>query len=65
MKTKWHEKLNGDPIPWLLEEGEPWVRYRTLVDLVNQPEDDPEVVAARQAMVEHPKVRELIQTAAA
>ncbi len=51
------------PIPWLLEAGEPWVRYRTLRDLLDRPEDDPEVVAARAALVSHPKVKQVIQEA--
>jgi len=53
----------ADPIPWLLEAGEPWVRYRTLLDLLDRSEDDSEVEAARRDMVEHPKVRELIAEA--
>ena len=65
MSKEWREELNGDPIPWLLEEGEPWVRYRTLVDLLDRPENDPEVVAARRDMVDHPEVRKLIEDTAA
>ncbi len=49
---------------WLLESDEPWTRYRTLVDLLDRPEDDPEVQAARQAMLEHPAVQEFIAEAA-
>ncbi len=45
---------------WLLSEGMPWARYRTLVDLLDQREEDPEVVAARQAMIEHPQIKDLI-----
>jgi hypothetical protein len=47
-------------IQWLLESGEPWTRYRALVDLLDRPQDDPEVRSARAAMVAHPQVRELI-----
>jgi hypothetical protein len=46
-------------IPWLLD-GPPWVGYRTRVDLLEQPEDAPEVRKARQAMPEHPQIRSLI-----
>jgi len=44
---------------WLLE-GPPWVQYRTRRDLLNQPEDDPQVRAARRAMIAHPQVRGLL-----
>jgi hypothetical protein len=60
----WESVLKADPTDWLLSEGEPWVRYRTLVDLLDLPEDDSEVVAARQAMLDHPKVKALIAEAA-
>ncbi len=40
--------------------GEPWVAYRTRVDLLRQPEDDPQVVAARQATLAHPQIRALL-----
>jgi hypothetical protein len=53
-----------DPIPWLLECGEPWTRYRTLVDLLNRPDADLEVQAARAEMLAHPQVQALIAEAA-
>jgi hypothetical protein len=40
--------MTTDMIRWLLESNEPWVRYRTLVDLLDRPEEDPEVIEARQ-----------------
>jgi hypothetical protein len=49
---------------WLLESDEPWTRYRTLVDLLDRPEDDPQVQAARAEMLVHPQVQELIAEAA-
>jgi hypothetical protein len=45
---------------WLLESDEPWTRYRTLLDLLDRPEDDPEVQAARAEMLAHPQVQEMI-----
>jgi hypothetical protein len=45
---------------WLLS-GPPWVEYCTRVDLLEQPEDASEVKKARQAMLEHPQVRGLIE----
>jgi len=50
---------------WLLASGEPWTRYRTLLDLLDRPVDDPQVVAARAEMVAHPQVRGLVAAAAA
>jgi hypothetical protein len=54
---------SADPITWLLEAGEPWVRYRTLLDLLDRAEDDPEVSAARADMVSHPKMKQVVQEA--
>jgi hypothetical protein len=53
-----------DVIEWLLESDEPWTRYRTLVDLLDQPEDDAGVQAARAEMLAHPQVQVLIAEAA-
>lgn len=61
----WASPLEPDPTPWLLEAGEPWVRYRTLTDLVGLAQDDPEVVGARNAMAKDPRVRRLIEEATA
>jgi len=49
---------------WLLSTGEPWTRYRTLVDLLGRPEDDAEVRAARKALLAHPRVKELLASVA-
>jgi len=57
--------MTPDLIQWLLESDEPWTRYRSLVDLLDRPEDDPEVVSARAEMLSHPQVQGLIAEAAA
>ena len=44
---------------WLLQ-GEPWVDYRTRVELLEQPESDPQVKAAREKMLADPKVKALV-----
>jgi len=49
---------------WLLESDEPWTRYRTLVDLLDRPEDDPQVRSARTEMLAHPQVQAMIAEAA-
>ncbi len=48
---------------WLLDPAEPWTRYRTLVDLLGRPEEDPEVQSARAEMLVHTRVCELIEVA--
>jgi len=53
------------PTNWLLSHGDPWVRHRALTDLLDRPPDDVEVVAARQAMLDDPRVQDLVAEAAA
>ena len=43
--------LKTNPIPWLLEENNPSVRYFTLLELLGKPEDDPEVISAKHNIV--------------
>ena len=45
----WQDSLNGDPLPWLLEPDDPGVRYLALRDLLDLPDGDPELQAARRA----------------
>ncbi|RPI92522.1 MAG: hypothetical protein EHM40_12780 [Chloroflexi bacterium] len=51
--------MNEKTVEWLLQ-GEPWVEYRTRLDLLEQPESDPQVVAARKAMFADPKIKSLL-----
>lgn len=50
----WWERLNGDPLPWLLEEvpENPGVRYFALRELVERPLTHPELIAAQKAIME-------------
>lgn len=48
------------PIDWLLA-GESWIEYRTRLDLLGQKEEEPQVAAERRAMLDDPKVHELIR----
>jgi hypothetical protein len=45
--------LNGNPLPWLLEDDpdNPSIKYFTLRDLLDKPEDAPEVRRARKAIM--------------
>jgi hypothetical protein len=47
--TTWRGMLNGDPLPWLLEDDTPAVRHLALRQLLDRPEDAPEVRQARAA----------------
>ena len=49
----------NETIAWLLE-GPPWVQYRTRLDLLGQPEGEPQVQAARQAMIADPQIQGLL-----
>ncbi len=49
---------------WLLNSDEPWTRYRSLVDLLDLPEDAPAVRTERVKMLAHDSVQSLIATAA-
>ena len=50
----------NETIQWLLE-GDPWVKYRTLVDLLGQPENEPEVAHARKEMINDQKIQLLLE----
>lgn len=50
-------------IEWLLSSDEPWTRYRAMVDLLDLPEDSPEVRSTRSDMIHHPRVGALISAA--
>jgi hypothetical protein len=47
------------PIDWLLE-GEPWVEYRTRIDLLGQAESESRVASARQGLLADPRVQSLL-----
>ena len=49
----------NNPVDWFLT-GPPWVQYRTRIDLLRQPENNPEVAAARQAILTHPQILRMI-----
>jgi hypothetical protein len=52
---RWLAVLRGDPTDWLLQPADPAVRHLTLLQLLDRPDDDPDVVAAgRAAMVANP-----------
>lgn len=45
-------------VKWLLD-GDPWVKYRTMIDLVELPENDKNVVAYKQQMIKSPLLQDI------
>jgi hypothetical protein len=45
----WQDQLNGDSLAWLLEPDSPGVRYLALRDVIDLPDDDATLRAARKA----------------
>jgi len=52
-------KILDITLEWLLA-GEPYIQYRTRLDLLGQSESDPQVSAARQAMLSSPPIQSLL-----
>jgi hypothetical protein len=52
--------LNADPLPWLLEEDDPSVRYFALVDILGISSHDKRAVAARKAIMEKGTVPKIL-----
>jgi len=52
--------LNGDPLPWLLQKSNPCVRYVTLRDVLDRPNDDLDVVATKRLIWTYAPVKRLI-----
>jgi len=50
--SNWISVLKADPLPWLLEEDNPSVRYFALVDILDVPSRDRRVIAAKKAIME-------------
>lgn len=51
-------KTMNAAIDWLLE-GEPWIQYRTRLDLLGQSEEDPQVKIARNSMLANAQIQNL------
>ena len=56
----WKSVLKNDPTEWLLEPDNPSVRYFALTDLLEKPETDPEVTAARHEIMQTGKVPKIL-----
>jgi len=51
--------MNDKIIEWFVQ-GEPWIEYRTRIDLLDQREHNPQVIAARKKMLADPKIKALL-----
>lgn len=58
--SKWVQRLKADPLPWLLEPSDPDVRAVTLRDLLDVPDDNPDLLAAEKAAVQNGPVASLL-----
>ena len=56
----WRARLNADPLPWLLEPGNPSVRYFALRDLLDRPDTDADLRAARAAIMDSEPVSAIL-----
>ncbi len=64
-EINWLERINGNPIPWLLEEDRdnPGPRWFTLVNVLETPGDAPEALSARRAIMESGPVSAILAAA--
>jgi hypothetical protein len=58
----WTDLLNGDPLPWLLDDAAPAVRAATLTRLLDRPDDDPDVIAARSRAMATDPIRSMLDS---
>ena len=56
----WKSVLKNDPTDWLLESTNPSVRYFALTALLEKPETDPDVVAAKNEIMQTGKVPKIL-----
>jgi hypothetical protein len=49
--SDWKSFLKSDPTEWLLETGNPSVRYFALTELLEKPETEPEVISAKNEIM--------------
>ena len=57
----WLGVLNGDPLPWLLDENTPAIRHLALRFLLDEPEDAPAVRRARSKAMRTPPISTILE----
>jgi hypothetical protein len=63
--TGWKAHLRANPIPWLLEEDNPSVKYLALKEIMDAPESRPEVRTARKNIMKTGPVPKILARQAA
>lgn len=58
--SDWETLLNADATDWLLGSGNPSVRYLALTDLLGKPADNPDVIRAKDAIMQTGPVPEIL-----
>lgn len=58
--SSWKSLLNGDPTDWLLADVNPTVRHLTLLDILERPGSDPDVIKARQDIMSRGVVPQIL-----
>ena len=58
---EWKSALRADPTNWLLEENNPSARYFTLKNILDRPDDDKEVQAAKRELMQTGIVPDMLQ----
>lgn len=56
----WTDRLDSDPLPWLLADDVPAVRAAALVHLLDRRPDDPDVLAARASAMRTDPIRAML-----
>ncbi len=56
-----NQVLKADPTDWLLEKNNPSVRYATLINILERPDDDNELQAAKQELMKTGIVFDMLQ----
>ncbi|HET7722098.1 MAG TPA: hypothetical protein VFK43_19160, partial [Acidimicrobiales bacterium] len=56
----WTDRLDADPLPWLLAADTPAVRAAALQRLLDHPAGEPDVVAARAAAMRAEPIRSIL-----
>jgi hypothetical protein len=59
--SEWKSALKTDPTDWLLEEDNPSVRYFTLKNILDRPDDDKEVQTAKRKIMQTGIVPDMLQ----
>ena len=56
----WKLKLNSIPLKWLLEDSNPSVKYYTLIDVLDKPIDDSEVIQVKRKIMKNEIINKIL-----